>query len=542
MPANGSSHTSRMVADGFPTADQRTKLDSNRHRLGRIWEILLRISTISGLLVLGTLLYNVINSSFGFIVSRDTFSSELLVLEVSPHVQTGESVRDAVAAVRNDSELIAIVPRGPEASTFEDLLSLELPLSDYEETFQLQAIASADNRVLAQATQADIEAGLPVGGLWSDISSELSGVPVRLLLVPDDIGVMNAWLGNLDVPELSSLEKEQLIGVLESHVSEGLIRRFERDQPFDSRSKNNIQGLIQLRVVNPQIVASFSLRDTVLRRDHAEVTAKENLAALEFKSWLTRDFITDAQSSRPLFTGIRTALFGSLWVIAITILFSVPLGIGAAIYLEEYSSHNWFGRVIETNINNLAGVPSIIYGMLGLVIFVRALNLLTSGALFALVGEQESNGRTVISAGLTLGLLVLPVIIINGQEAIRAVPNSLREASYGVGATKWMTIRHHVLPSAAPGIFTGAILAVSRAVGETAPLVVIGAATFISTDPGGIFSKFTVLPIQIYQWTARPQPEFRHIAAAAILVLLTLLLIVNTAAVLLRQRYSQHRI
>ncbi len=542
MSVNESSRPSWMAAGGFPTGDQQIRLDCNRHRLGRIWVMLLRISTFLGLLVLGTLLYNVINSSFGFIVSRNAFSPELLVLEVSPHVQAGDSLRDAAAAVRNDADLIAIVPRGSEGSGLEGLQNLVLPLTDFEETFQLLAIASADNRVLAQATPADIEASLPVGGQWSDISKELSEVPIRLLLVPDDIGVMSAWLGSLDVPELSTLNKQQLTGVLGSYVSEGLIRRLERDQPFDSRSKENILELIQLRVVNPQIVASFSLRDTVLRRNQAEAVATENLATLEFKSWLTRDFITDAQSSRPLFTGIRTALFGSLWVIAITIFFSVPLGIGASIYLEEYSSHNWFGRIIETNINNLAGVPSIIYGMLGLVIFVRALNLLTSGALFGLVTEQESNGRTVISAGLTLGLLILPVIIINGQEAIRAVPNSLREASYGVGATKWMTVWHHVLPSAAPGIFTGAILAVSRAVGETAPLVVIGAATFISTDPGGPFSKFTVLPIQIYQWTARPQPEFRHIAAAAILVLLALLLIINATAVLLRQRYSQHRI
>jgi phosphate transport system permease protein len=229
-----------------------------------------------------------------------------------------------------------------------------------------------------------------------------------------------------------------------------------------------------------------------------------------------------------------------LWVIAITILFAFPVGVGAAIYLEEYAGDSWINRVIQTNINNLAGVPSIIYGMLGLAIFVRALEPITSGAIFGYVDDlATANGRTILSAGLTLGLLVLPLIIINAQEAIKAVPNSLRQASYGLGATKWETVWSHVLPSALPGILTGTILSISRALGETAPLVVIGASTFITFDPDGPFSKFTTLPIQIWQWTARPQAEFRNIAAAAIITLLIILLTLNAAAVLLRNRYRQ---
>jgi phosphate transport system permease protein len=196
--------------------------------------------------------------------------------------------------------------------------------------------------------------------------------------------------------------------------------------------------------------------------------------------------------------------------------------------------------LIQTNINNLAGVPSIIYGMLGLAIFVRALEFFTSGAAFGLVEDATTaNGRTIISAGMTLGLLILPLIIINAQEAIKAVPNSLRQASYGVGATRWQTVWHHVLPNSISGILTGTILAISRAVGETAPLVVVGASTFITFDPDGPFSKFTTLPIQIYQWTSRPQDEFRNIAAAAILVLLVLLLSMNTIAIILRNRYKK---
>jgi phosphate transport system permease protein len=174
-----------------------------------------------------------------------------------------------------------------------------------------------------------------------------------------------------------------------------------------------------------------------------------------------------------------------------------------------------------------------------LAIFVRALEPLTSGKVFGIVDAVIANGRTILSAGLTLGLLVLPIIIINAQEAIRSVPQSLRKASYGIGATKWQTVWHHVLPNAMPGILTGTILAISRAIGETAPLVVIGASTAISFDPTSPFSKFTTLPIQIYQWTARPQAEFRAVAAAAILVLLAMLLTLNATAILLRNRFSR---
>jgi phosphate transport system permease protein len=251
------------------------------------------------------------------------------------------------------------------------------------------------------------------------------------------------------------------------------------------------------------------------------------------------DFLRRQQSSDPVLAGVRTAILGSLWTIAITILVGFPLGVMAAIYLEEYAADNWINRIIQTNINNLAGVPSIIYGILGLAIFVRVLEPFTSGTLFGVADPTTANGRTIMSAGLTLALLVLPLIIINSQEAIRAVPGSLRNASYGIGATKWQTVWHHVLPNAMPGILTGTILAVSRAIGETAPLVVVGASTAISFDPSSPFSKFTTLPIQIYQWTARPQEEFRAIAAAAILVLLAMLLTLNAAAILLRNRFSR---
>ncbi len=223
-------------------------------------------------------------------------------------------------------------------------------------------------------------------------------------------------------------------------------------------------------------------------------------------------------------------------MIGLTILIAFPLGVGAAIYLEEYAGRTRLNRIIQTNINNLAGVPSIIYGMLGLSIFVRALNVITSGRI---VGLDSDNGRTILAAALTMALLILPLIIINAQEAIRAVPTSLRQASLALGASKWQTIWHHVLPAAFPGILTGNILAMSRAIGETAPLIVVGASTYIVVDPDGPFARFTALPILIYNWTSQPQAEFRSIAAAAIMVLLLLLLSLNSAAVILRNRFRR---
>ena len=340
---------------------------------------------------------------------------------------------------------------------------------------------------------------------------------------------------------LEEQSKAQLVVVLEANISEALFRRFEHDMSFEQRSRANVLSLIEERVIEPKVVETWSLTDSLLKpaEVRAEAAAEYPNTRLQFSSWLDPEFIVTPQSGDAQRAGVRTAILGSLWVIAITVLFAFPIGVGAAIYLEEYARDNWINRIIQTNINNLAGVPSIIYGILGLAILVRALEPLTSGTLLGLTDPTTANGRTILSAGLTLGLLILPLIIINAQEAIRAVPGSLRQASYGLGATKWQTIWNHVLPNAMPGILTGAILAISRAIGETAPLVVVGASTFITVDPSGPFSKFTTLPIQIYQWTARPQDVFRNLAAAAILVLLVLLLTLNASAVLLRNRYSR---
>ena len=340
---------------------------------------------------------------------------------------------------------------------------------------------------------------------------------------------------------LEDQNKEQLITVLKANISSGAYNKLEKDQPFARRSAANIRQLIIERVLKYDVKQSWSLWESITRAGEIKREAAENYpgAILKFNSWLSSDFVARPQSSVALSTGVRTAILGSLWTILFTLLLAFPLGVGAAIYLEEYAAANRLNRLIQTNINNLAGVPSIVYGILGLAIFVRALEPLTSGSIFGLVDPTTANGRTVLAAGLTLGLLVLPIIIINAQEAIRAVPQSLRKASYGLGATKWQTVWSHVLPNAMPGILTGTILAISRAIGETAPLVVVGASTAISFDPSSPFSKFTTLPIQIYQWTSRPQEEFRSLAAAAILVLLIILLSLNASAILLRNRFSR---
>lgn len=324
---------------------------------------------------------------------------------------------------------------------------------------------------------------------------------------------------------LEELPQEALLVIAQENLPDRIIRRLERETPLAERTLEDLLDIIQVEVLEQEVVESWSLLESLFSRTAIEAEVREQYprAELEFNSWLNGDFLTDSMSSIPFQAGIRTAFFGTLWMIFITMIVAFPLGVGAAIYLEEYAKDNWLNRIIQTNINNLAGVPSIIYGMLGLAIFVRVL-------------EPITQGRTVLSASLTMALLILPIIIISGQEAIRAVPSSLRQASYGLGATQWQTIWNHVLPYAFPGILTGTILSMSRAIGETAPLVVIGAATFISVDPSGPFSSFTAIPIQIYNWSKDANLQFRNSAGAAIIVLLAVLLTLNATAIILRNR------
>jgi phosphate transport system permease protein len=288
--------------------------------------------------------------------------------------------------------------------------------------------------------------------------------------------------------------------------------------------------------------------------------------AWQSKGWLTWSFLTNFDSRHPEEAGVLAGLWGSFWLILLTVAFSVPVGVGAAIYLEEFAADTRLTRIIRINLANLAGVPSIVYGILGLTVFVRMFGLFaiqTNVAVLSL-GFVELRfpfsfpfGRTILSGALTMSLLVLPVVIVAAQEALRAVPASIRHASLALGATEWQTVRHQVIPSAVPGILTGIILSVSRAIGETAPLVMIGALAYVASTPGNInspvdfarhpggvlevpFSPFTALPIQVYNWIEAARTEYIHVAAAGILVLLVLLLLLNSLAIFLRYRAQRY--
>jgi phosphate transport system permease protein len=250
--------------------------------------------------------------------------------------------------------------------------------------------------------------------------------------------------------------------------------------------------------------------------------------AVDGAGTLTWDFITSFTSISADQAGIQAALWGTIWLMGVCALFIIPVGVATAIYLEEYADETkWWNRLIEVNIQNLAAVPSIVYGILGLAFLVRG---------------PLGLGPVILAGGLTLGLLVLPVVIIAAREAIRAVPPSIREGSMALGATQWQTIRRQVLPAAIPGIATGVILALARAIGETAPLIVVGAATVVTFNPGGIYDDFTAMPIQIFDWISRPSNDvndYAPLAAAGILLLMILLLLMNSVAIWLRNRYEQ---
>ena len=236
--------------------------------------------------------------------------------------------------------------------------------------------------------------------------------------------------------------------------------------------------------------------------------------------WMDWQFLTSFDSRFAARAGIKAALIGSLYMLTVTIAVALPVGVMAAIYLEEYAGNNLLTRIIRINLSNLAGVPSIIYGLLGLQVFVRWMEL----------------DRSVLAGGLTMALLVVPVIIVAAQEALRAVPQGIRDASHALGATRWETVRFQVIPNAFPGILTGNILAMSRAIGETAPLITIGALTYVPFTPENLLDRFTVLPILIFNWTSKPQAEFHDIAAAGIILLLVVLLTLNSVAIFLRQK------
>jgi phosphate transport system permease protein len=405
----------------------------------------------------------------------------------------------------------------------------------------ITVVVSQQNEFLTGVTREQLRQIFIAAERWSEVDPSWPDTPILRFIPGEDSGTLDFFVAQVFGDSLEELPKEDLLAILTANVSAGRLRALNAERSLVDRTQEEMFDLVVSEVVKPEVVESWSFTESVFNKEEieAEVATIPN-AVLEFKAWLNWDFITSPQSSNPTQAGIRTAILGSIWVTLIAFLVAVPLGVGAATYLEEYSKGSKLDGLIETNINNLAGVPSIIYGMLGLAVFVRFFGQITSGIAFGAADPSTANGRTILSAGLTLGLLILPLVIINAREAIRAVPRAFREASYGLGATKWQTTWNHVLPNALSGILTGVILSVSRAFGETAPLIVVGVSTFIVIDPTGPFAKFTTLPVQIYQWTSRPQEEFQRLAAAAILALLLLLLAINAAAIYLRNRLKRN--
>ena len=456
----------------LPLGDNLRRNIAGRHVRGLIMKGLFMGAIAVALITLAVLLWTIIDRSIGLTAVQYAVQPEELLLNGEP---TGRTMEDL-----SDAELQIVLAENVRVARLR--------------VFVLEHVVNADQ---AQ---------------WADLSPQVVSDVLKGKNYPAELA--DKPFNKLDEPQTALL----------------LALNLKRSQ---------LEDVIFDEVIKPEVVEGWSLWESLTDRARIEATTAEDYAnaELQWRSWVNWEFISSPLDPRkPDATGIRPGLKGSLLVILITILFAFPIGVGAAVYLEEYAVDNWINRIIQTNISNLAGVPSIIYGMLGLAIFVRLLEQITSGQAF---GADTANGRTVLSAGFTLALLILPLIIINAQEAIRAVPNSLRQASYGLGATRWQTIWNHVLPYSMPGILTGTILAISRALGETAPLILVGGATYLTQDPEGPFSIFTALPLLIHRWTTLPQAEFRNAAAAAIIVLLLLLLTLNSIAVILRKRFSR---
>ena len=284
-------------------------------------------------------------------------------------------------------------------------------------------------------------------------------------------------------------------------------------QKFDRRIDNRKTTGVVLNVI---LIITLVIALTGLIALLAEVLIKG-------LPWVSKNLIVNYPSRHPEQAGLLSALMGTVWVMACTATISIPIGIGAAVYLEEYAPKNWFTKLIEVNISNLAGVPSIVYGLLGLALFVQILAL----------------GRSVLAGALTMSLLILPIIILTSREAVKSIPTTYREAAFALGATRWEVVSNVILPSAFPGILTGTILAMSRAIGESAPMIAISALVYLTFVPSGPMDRFTVLPIQIFNWVSRPQEGFRGIAAGGIVILLAVLFIMNAVAVYLRIKYQR---
>lgn len=517
----------------------KERLDA-RNRRGRIAQVLFLVALLTGFVALIFLFINIINEAFGTIAVQD----ERPVPELIEQFQfEGETLDDLT-----EDQLIDILEseaRGGLRLIIRDNLSVVDPTE-----FTRRPVSEVLEGLNYPEAYADemFTTSFPNEGLRTIIRDNLDRETVEQIVLEKVVGrdVVASWpliptifnweLAPGTAERIAELEGEIATQQTEVEAAAEQLEQLQEQQAEVADTPEAVRpdltsdiNAAQLRFdeLEDQLEDLQADRNDLIR---SAITAEQaefypDAELRRFHSWLNADFLTRPMNSIPANAGIRTAILGSIYMMLLVVLVSVPVGVGAAIYLNEYANDSWVNRIIETNVRNLAGVPSIIYGLLGLALFVRALGDIT-------------NGRTIISGALTLSLLILPVIIVASQEALRSVSTTLREASYGLGATKWQTIWRVVLPDAIPSILTGVIIAVSRAVGETAPLIVVGAASFVLSDPT-LTSRFTVLPIQVYQWTARPQPQFRDIAAAAIIVLLMLNLSLTSIAIILRNRTSR---
>lgn len=356
-----------------------------------------------------------------------------------------------------------------------------------------------------------------------------AGVVMLAVLLLDVVMDSTGWIwSRVDRdPRMFALLQETDAGFaeraaeIEPGLFSGMERKIEARRGRAARNDETLSDAQLAEIRMDYLHGKYSNDETYFERFAMQPTVGQRLTVA---GEIIGDVFANFPSRHPSKAGIKSAILGSFWLLLLTALIAIPIGIAAAVYLEEYAARNRLNRFIEINIANLAGVPSIVYGILGLAVFVRGMQL----------------GRVVLAGALTMTLLILPVIIIAAREAIKAVPDSIRQGAFALGGTRWEVVRHHVLPAAMPGMLTGVILAMSRAIGETAPMIMIGALSYVAFVPRGPLDDFTVLPIQIYNWVAMPNKEFHLLAACGIFILLGVLLLMNSAAIYIRHRAQRN--
>ncbi|MFP4330701.1 MAG: PstA family ABC transporter permease [Spirochaetaceae bacterium] len=340
---------------------------------------------------------------------------------------------------------------------------------------------------------------------------------------------------------LEELGTQELLLLLEENLPSGVLRRMEFEEPLAQRSRQEIIDLAEARILEPELFRTWTLWESVttegLVSAHTEQFPSHRVY---FRSWLNLDTITTQVATQPLRSGFQSALIGTIWLVVIGAGSSLIVGVLSAIYLEEFARKNAFNRFLNINIRNLSAIPPVIYGLLGLAFFVQVLGPITGGSAFGAATAQD-DGRTLLTGGLTLGLVALPTVVTGAQTVLQSMPMSYRYACSSVGARRWQVVFMRLLPFGLERFLTLSVLAVSRVIGETTPLIVAGAATFMATNPTSPFSKFTALPVQIFFWSTRNQEGFRNLAAGAIVLLLIISLGLNSALVLLRRQAEQSR-